>query len=179
MSTSSARRYAEAALQIALRDDTLESWTEELAAATSATGDARVSEIARNSTLPVQARRELIRRVASRPLSEPVLNLVSLLLQRRRIEQLPRVALEFQALVDRRSGIIRADVTSAAPLATGEAEGLAGRLADRTGGAVELTLAVDPALLGGVVVRIGDQLIDGSVRGRLERLRSRLAAGAF
>lgn len=179
MPTSSARRYAEAALQIALRDDTLESWTEELAAAASATGDARVSGIARNSTLPVHARRELIRRVASRPLSEPVLNLISLLLQRRRIEQLPTVALEFQALVDRQYGIIRAAVTSAAPLAAGDADRLVARLAGRTGATVELTLAVDPALLGGVVVRIGDQLIDGSVRGRLERLRSRLAAGAF
>lgn len=177
--TSSARRYAEAALQIALRDGTLDAWQADLDAAATATEDPRVAEIARNPTLPVQARRELVRQVAARPLSEPALNLVSLLLERRRIEQLPRIADEFQTLVDRRAGIIRAEVTSAAPLARGESERLAARLADMTGGTVELTLEVDRSLLGGVVVRIGDQLIDGSVRGRLERLRSRLAAGAF
>ena len=60
-----------------------------------------------------------------------------------------------------------------------ETTALRERLAGMTGGHVDLDTQVDPAILGGVMVRLGDRLIDGSVRGRLERLRTRLASGAL
>jgi len=108
-----------------------------------------------------------------------VLNLVLLLLRRGRIDLLPRVAREFARLDDLRNGVVNATATSAAPLDPDEVRALTARLQRLTGGRVELTTNVDPSLLGGVVVRLGDRLIDGSVRGRLERLRSRLASGAL
>ena len=63
------------------------------------------------------------------------------------------------------------------PLGPEEIRAITARLEELTGGSVALETAVDPSLLGGVVVRVGDRLIDGSVRGRLERLRQQLAAG--
>ena len=99
--------------------------------------------------------------------------------KRGRIEQLPRVAAEFRRLDDQRNNIVHATVTSAAPLEADEVEAIRSRLEGLTGSSVDLETSVDADLLGGVVVRVGDRLIDGSVRGRLERLRNQLAAGAL
>ena len=101
------------------------------------------------------------------------------MIRRGRIDQLPRVAEEFHRLDDRRNGITTALATSAAPLGPAEVSALTERLQEMTGGRVRLDLEVDPSLLGGLVVRVGDRLIDGSVRGRLERLRNQLVSGAL
>ncbi len=84
----------------------------------------------------------------------------------------------FQTLVDRHNGVLAGKATSAAPLSTDEAEALRQKMEERTGARVELIYDVDPSLLGGVVVRIGSRLYDGSVRGRLERLRNSLTTQA-
>ena len=89
------------------------------------------------------------------------------------------VAQEFRRLNRLREGITQATITSAAPLTEAEVAALTAQLTGMTGGRVEVSLSVDPELLGGVQVRLGDRLIDGSVRGRLERLRTRLASGAL
>ncbi len=108
-----------------------------------------------------------------------VLNLIALLLRRGRIEELPRVAAEFRRLDDERQGVTHATATSAAALTRDEVSALTERLEQTTGGRVALDIQVDPSLLGGLVVRVGDRLIDGSVRGRLERLRNQLVSGAL
>ncbi len=112
-------------------------------------------------------------------LSRPVLNLVQLMLRRGRIEDLPRVAAEFRRLDDDRQGITNAVATSATELTPDEVRALTARLEQSTGGSIALDVEVDPSLLGGLVVRVGDRLIDGSVRGRLERLRNQLISGAL
>jgi len=176
---SSARRYAEAAWEIALRDGTADAWLGDLHRAAAAFTEPRVAEILRNPTVPVDERRRLVEGVAGGRLSARSLNLVTLLLQRGRIELLPQVAAELQRLADRNAGVTRAFVTSASALSADERRRLTDRLAQLTGGTVELTTQVDPGILGGVVVRLGDRMIDGSVRGRLERLRSQLVSGAL
>ena len=172
------RRFAEAAFQIALRDDTLDTWRRELdlAAATLQTGG--LEPILANPATPLDQRIGAAQQIFVE-LSEPVRNLVLLLLRRRRIEQLPRVALEFARLDDERKGVTHATATSAAPLDADELKAVASRLEEMIGGRVELQADVDPHILGGLVVRIGDRLIDGSVLGRLERLRNQLASGAL
>ena len=70
-------------------------------------------------------------------------------------------------------------MTSAVPLTPDDVQALTQRLEQTTGGRIALDVQVDPSLLGGLIVRVGDRLIDGSVRGRLERLRTRLVAGAL
>jgi F-type H+-transporting ATPase subunit delta len=106
-------------------------------------------------------------------------NLIGLMLRRRRLEMVSNVAREFRRLYNRREGIHEAVATSAAKLDDQEVNALRSRLEQMTGGKVELTFNVDPQLLGGVQVRLGDLLIDGSVRGRLERLRTKLESGAL
>ncbi len=177
--TSGARRYAEASYDIAVRDSALDAWSTAFEATVSALGDERVSRVAHSPTVNAAARRDLVATVAAVQLPVAFSNLLLLLLQRRRIQLLPQISREFQRLLDRRAGIVRAVVTSTSVLDDAALRSLHVSLEEVAGGPVEITTQVDGSLLGGVVVRIGDRLIDGSVRGRLERLRGQLTAGAL
>jgi len=172
------RRYADAAFEIGLRDGTVEVWRRELDAAAATATDVSLMGALANPAMPVEQRIDAAERVFA-DLSQPVRNLVLLLVRRGRIEQLPRVAAEFARLDDQRNGLTHATATSATPLPDDEVRKVAARLEALTGGRVALETNVDPAILGGIIVRIGDRLIDGSVRGRLERLRNQLASGAL
>ena len=95
-----------------------------------------------------------------------------------RVELLPAVVREFRRLHARQEGVVEASVTSAVALDEAAQAALQERLSALTGQSVAMHLDVDPSLLGGVSVRIGDRLIDGSVRGRLERLRATFSSTA-
>jgi F-type H+-transporting ATPase subunit delta len=175
---TSPRRFADAAFEIALRDGTVETWRRELDAAADLAASEELEAVLANPAIPLEQRSGAAEKVFA-SFSRPVLNLIQLLLRRGRIEQLPRVAAEFRRLDDKRNNIVHAVATSAAPLAADEVRAIAARLEELTGSRVDLETSVDPDLLGGLVVRVGDRLIDGSVRGRLERLRNQLAAGSL
>lgn len=174
---SSARRYAEALFQLAERDGTVEQWFRQLQGAAQALEGDDVLRVLENPAIALADREAVVTR-ALRDASPQVRNLFLLLLHRGRIDLAPRVASEYRRLFNRRAGITEALVASHAPLELDERRTLEGRLQQMMGGAVEVTYAVDEALLGGLMVRLGDRMIDGSVRGRLERLRTRLAASA-
>jgi F-type H+-transporting ATPase subunit delta len=176
---TAARRYAEAAFQVGLRDDTVATWRAELDAAGAIAADERIGRMLGNPAIPLESRTKSATATFGQVVGEPVLNLILLMLRRGRIEQLPRVAAEFRRLDNARQGITLATATSAAPLSADEIRDVTGRMEQLTGGRVELDVQVDPSLLGGLVVRVGDRLIDGSVRGRLERLRNQLVSGAL
>jgi F-type H+-transporting ATPase subunit delta len=174
---SAPRRYAEAAFQLATRDGSIETWRRELEQAAAAT-DGQLMDVLANPALPLDARLDVVNRVFAE-LSQSVRNIIFLLVRRHRIEQLPRVVAEFIRLDERRQGIVHANATSAAPLTDLEVKALTARLEQMTGGRIALETDVDASLLGGLIVRVGDRLIDGSVRGRLERLRNQLVSGAL
>lgn len=176
---SAARRYAEAAFQIAMRDGTIEIWRSELDLAGAVVEDPTVARVLANPAVALERRDAMVDSAIGPVVSGPVLNLVKLMLRRGRIDQLPRVSAEFRRLDNARQGIVPATATTAAPLSQDEVRALVGRLEQMTGGRIELDLQVDPSVLGGLVVRVGDRLIDGSVRGRLERLRNQLVSGAL
>jgi F-type H+-transporting ATPase subunit delta len=175
---SAPRRYADAAFEIALRDKAVETWRRDIDAAAEIVTEGELEAVLANPAIPLDQRVSVAEQVFA-SLSGPVRNLVLLLVRRHRIEQLPQVAAEFRRLDDRRNGLTHAVATSAAPLEADEVKAITARLEELTGGKVDLETAVDPSLLGGLVVRVGDRLIDGSVRGRLERLRHQLASGAL
>jgi F-type H+-transporting ATPase subunit delta len=177
--TSTARRYAEAIFQIAERDENVEKWLEQLDTVAIAAADEELDRLLENPHVPVEERISAIETPLGADKVPQMASLLNLLLRRRRIELLPRIAQEFRRQYNVREGIVEATATSAAELDTNELAALRTRLEQMTGGKVELTTSVDPSLLGGVQVRLGDTLIDGSVRGRLERLRNRLAAGTL
>ena len=97
-------------------------------------------------------------------------NFVGVLAQNRRLFQLPAVIRAYETLVSNHKGETRAEVTSAHPLDAQQIEALKAKLKTRIGRDVAVDLAVDPAILGGLVVQIGSQMIDGSIRTRLNSL---------
>ena len=176
---TAARRYAEAAFEVATRDDTLERWRADLDVAASLAGDHRALDVLANPAIPFERRATALDTLLGDRVAGQTANLVRLLLRRGRIEDLPRVVAEFRRLDDRRQGLTHATATSATELTRDEIRALTARLEQSTGGQIALDVEVDPSLLGGLVVRVGDRLIDGSVRGRLERLRNQLISGAL
>lgn len=173
--TGNARRYAEAAFGIAARDGSVELWLAQLDRAAAAVADAGVMRRLENPRAPLAARHSALISVLGADLQAQVANLIGLLMRRRRLDALPHIAHEFRRLYNRHAGIVEATATSAAQLDQADIDALRTRLEQISGKRVELVVTVDPALLGGIQVRLGDRLIDGSVRGRLERLRVRLA----
>ena len=99
-----------------------------------------------------------------------------LLIDKRRITLLAAIEEEFSKLSNEAQGILIADVTTAEPASADQQQKIADRLADLTGKQVKLRLHEDEKLIGGVVVKIGDRRIDGSVAGRLETLKKELLA---
>jgi F-type H+-transporting ATPase subunit delta len=172
---SSARRYAEAAFEIAQRDDSVDAWLSSFDVAEARLTGSDVTRLLASPAIPAAAREGLLARLLGDAVSGPPRNLMALLIRRGRFDQLPAVAAEFRRLHRRREGIVEAMVTSAAPLDAAEVTALEQRLATMAGARIELSQRIDASLIGGLQVRLGDRLLDGSVRGRLERLRTRLS----
>ena len=175
--TPAARRYAEAAFELASRDAAHDTWRDGLNLAATLLADAEVARAIDNPARPFARRRVMLDRLLGDHVAAPVANLVRLLAQRGRLEMLPQIATEYQRLLNRQRGIVEATVTSALPLGEDETAALRAHVEAMTGSDVDLRSVVDPALIGGLTVRVGDTLLDASVRGRLERLRDQLVAG--
>ena len=176
---STARRYAEAAFEIAERDGNVDGWLTQLAELAQVVADGDIVRRLEDPQIPIEQRLEVFHAALGKAAIPQLINLVRLVLRRRRVETIGAIYREFRRLYNRRAGIVEAFAVSAAPLQSQEQDALRARLEQISGGRIELDMRVDAALLGGVQVRLGDLLIDGSVRGRLERLRNRLASGAL
>lgn len=176
--TTAARRYAEAVFQIATRDGTTSEWQDRLDQLAALIADERAERLASNPAIPADEREETLRNALGWKRSEPAFGLLRLLLRRGRVQLADRISGELRRLAQRSEGIVPATVTSATELSKAEEAAIRDRLETMVDQKVDMSLQLDPDLIGGVVVRIGDHMIDASVRGRLERLRERLVAGA-
>lgn len=176
--STAARRYAEAAFELATRDDVLDAWAEGLDLAAQVTSDLRIAAFVDSPAAPLRDRLGLLDRTLSGRVPEGVLKLAKLLAERRAVDRLPAILAEYRRLLNGQRGIVEALVVSAAPLSPDETEALRRKVAQITDKTVDLVVRVDDALIGGLTVRIGDTLYDASVRGRLERLREQLVSGA-
>ena len=177
-STTAARRYAEAAFQLAARDNALDAYADGLDVAASVAGQGEALEVLRNPARPLKQRTDLVDALLGGRVPEPVLKLVGLLVERGRIDRLPAVASDYRRMLDDERGVVQAVAKTAMPLSSDETAALQKKVASMTGRTVALKVEVDESLIGGITVRVGDTLYDASVRGRLERLRERLVAGA-
>jgi ATP synthase, F1 delta subunit len=171
------RRYAEAAFELAVRDDKVDAWQRDLALAAAMARDTRVVRVIDSPAVPFGERRKVVEQLLAKHVSLQALNLALLLAKRGRFGVLPSVSSEYDAKVRQTRGIVAATVTTPEPLSATELTAVRTRVEQLAGAKVELATAVDPGLIGGLTIKIGDRLIDASVRGRLERLRGRLVQG--
>jgi F-type H+-transporting ATPase subunit delta len=170
---SSARRYAEALFELARDKGTLDSWATELGRLAELGNDPVAARLLATPGGDTSGKRRAIEAIAG-PLSPEVGRLVDLLLERKRGHLFPALGEAFADRVREHRGILRADVTTAVPLNDADRDMVAARLRRHFGKEIEVHNQVDAQILGGVVARVGDQLLDGSLRGSLERLRQRL-----
>ncbi len=176
MSLAVATRYARALLELGQETKTLETLIAELerAAATYEASDELRAALA-NPLLSREAKSAIIGDVAAAlGVSANAKNTLRLLADRRRIASLPAITRRLRELVDREQGLVHADVTTAARLSSGFYDRLRGELEKLTGKKIAVRSSEDPSLIGGVVVRIGDTVIDGSLKGRLDSLKQSL-----
>ena len=170
-----ARPYADALFQVASRGD-LANAAQQLDALAAVAADAQVRSFADNPKVSDAQVFDLIGSVIKEPLSETSKNLLRALIENGRLSVLPEIAAQFRALVNARSGVSDATVYSAFPIDAAQLADVMGALEKRFGRKLSATVALEPALIGGVRVVVGDEVLDTSVRARLQQMRAALTA---
>ncbi len=170
-----ARPYARAAFQAARDTDSLGEWSQHLMLASQVAAAPEMRELVDNPRIDRDRLIEVFREIGGDAFDERFVNFLRSVGQHKRFELLPEIAAQFEFLRREAQQRIHVRVTSAYPLESDEQEALTRRLKSRFGREVDLEIDVDESLIGGVVIRTGDEVIDGSVRGRLEQLGKQLA----
>jgi len=171
-----ARPYAKALFDLASGERKLTAWSDALAAAATVVADAGAQRALANPAFDDAARATLVGSIVGSIKGGELLttptgkNLLQLLAENGRLTVLPQIAAQFDALKAEAENRVNVTVTSATPVDAALAEQIKKALEKKLGRAVELTLAVDAALIGGAVIQADDMVIDGSVRTRLQRL---------
>ncbi|MBI2323436.1 MAG: ATP synthase F1 subunit delta [Chloroflexi bacterium] len=169
---SGPRRYAEAVLDIATAEGAVPAYH----AALEQLGGLAPSTVRMLGDPGVPLERRLqAADAATKGQPDPVRGLVALLVRRHRMALIGRITDAFTQLVEQRAGIARARVTTAVELDGAARDALVSRLSHATGKTIRATFAVDPDLLGGARLQVGDHLVDASLRARLHSLLQQLA----
>jgi len=173
---TAARRYAEAAFETGRADGTLDAWERDMATIAVTMRHPELRRLLQHPAIPFAEKERVLRAVLGRGVAQGVVNLLLLMVRRGRPGAIGPMIARFSELLRRERGIALAQVRTALPLDDTQRAEIAARLRALTGAEIEMDESVDPDLIGGVAVRIGDRLYDASVRSRLERLRARLTA---
>ena len=162
----SGQRYAQAIFELAEQNEQLEPWDQELRLAADVLGDEEFALFLRHAEVPLERKITAIDEVLSE--THPLVrNLVALLVSRGGVDAMRDVQEAYTTLLDERLGRQRVEVTAAVPLEQAELDRI-----------VVLSAQVDESILGGLIIQIGDQLLDGSASSALERLRRTVRAQA-
>jgi F-type H+-transporting ATPase subunit delta len=170
-----AKRYAQAAFDIARESDTVEAWLRDLTRLSQADADGVTGEFFTSPNVPERTKRQAIDQLLPNPDQQYVRNLAYMLIERRRFDILPDLLEVFRDMMLEAQGIAIANVTTAVDLTPEEREQIKAQLKSIVGKDIELRAHTDPSMIGGLVARIGDQLIDGSVASQLNQMRATLA----
>ena len=154
---------------------TIDTWLGELDAAAALYDSPAAAQFLTSPVVPPDRKQAVLFELLPGLTSEAQ-NFLALLTRRGRLELVPAIVTEFRQLVQEERGIETATVTTAVPIDERQMTLIASRLTQRIGKAVQIEARIDPSIIGGVVAQIGDDVIDDSVRGRLERLRRSLIA---
>jgi F-type H+-transporting ATPase subunit delta len=170
------RGYAEAMFSVAEAEDALEAVEDELFRfARALEREQRLRDALTDPALPPVRKRAVLAEVLGERANPHTVNLLGFIVEQGRARDLSAIADELASLAAERRQSAVAEVRTAIPLDAERRARLADALGQATGRKVELKVVVDPSVVGGVVARIGDQVIDGSVRRRLELARQRLS----
>jgi len=165
-----ARPYANAAFDYAVEHNALGDWLRQLRVAAAVAADAKIEQVIASPALTSEQQANTLIELCGGELSEQVRNFIRALAGNKRLPLLPEIADLFEQLKANRENTVNVEIASAFPLDDAMSERLAQALRGKLQREVTINTVVDKSLLGGVLVRSGDVVIDGSVRGRLEKL---------
>jgi F-type H+-transporting ATPase subunit delta len=174
--TNVARRYARAIFEIGVETSTLPQLVEQIATLAAAyEGSAELQRALDNPLVAHEAKKAILGELADKAGASPITkHSLQLLGDRRRLHALPAIAQLLREMSDAKQGVLRAEVTTAVRLSDGYYTKLQAQLEKMTGQRVALDRREDPAILAGVIARIGDRVYDGSLRTRLTQLGNAL-----
>jgi F-type H+-transporting ATPase subunit delta len=171
-----ARPYAEAAFRLADEAGALAKWSDMLVGLAQVASDARVRAAVADPNLPDTRVAGLFIAILAGKLTSEAENFVRVLAQNARLQLLPEIRAQFESLKNEREGVVEAEVQSAFELTAPQLADLVQRLERKTGRKVRAHASVEPELIGGVRVVLGDKVIDGSARAQLGALEAALKA---
>jgi F-type H+-transporting ATPase subunit delta len=170
-----AKRYAQAVFDLATEAGAQDVWLDDLTTLANVAEDPVAGEFVASPNVSTARKREVIDQLLPGESKQFARNLAYMLIERNRFEIAPTMLEVYRDLVLRAQGIAIADVTTAVELTAPERQQVRDQLAGIVGSQIDLRLHVDPSIIGGLVARIGDQLIDGSVETQLRSMRAALA----
>lgn len=173
-STTIARPYAQAAFKLAQQKQALPVWAEMLGLAAVVATDAGMRKLLDNPRITPEQLADLFVDICGDRLNDDGRNMMRLLAERRRLALLPEIFGLYEQFKSEAEGTVKAQLITAFPATDAQKQSIAAALKQRFGRDVELEYVTDPTLMGGAVVRAGDLVIDGSVRGKLTRLGTAL-----
>lgn len=169
-----ARPYAEALFEVSSSDlSSVENWLEELA---SIAANPQLQQFADNPKVRVSQVFDLMTGVAKSKLDDAARNFLHLVIENGRLTALPEIAAQFRALKNARSGSSDAVVYSAFPIDSAALADVAALLEKRFGRKLNVSVQLQPELIGGIRVVVGDEVLDTSVKARLEQMKLALTA---
>jgi F-type H+-transporting ATPase subunit delta len=169
-----ARPYAEAVFALAREANTLPVWSEMLRLASTVADDESMRAALENPRLSAGDKASLFLSICGERLNADGKSFVRVLIEAERVGLLREIRALFEAMKDDADGVSRAKIVSAFPLDETQLAGLRASLERRFGKKIEASVAVDPALIGGARIVVGDTVIDGSVAGELQAMASHL-----
>lgn len=169
-----ARRYAQAVFELARESGRFEEWQKDLQLMAEVFQNRSVELYFLDPKASLREKQEAVRQMFEGRVQPEAFNFVRMLVERQRTGALPRILELYEELGREEAGVVVAEVTTAIPVDAEEREHIGNQLSRMTGKKVQLQTSVNPELIGGMVARIGDKLIDGSVRTALEGLRRSL-----
>ncbi len=172
-----ANKYAVAIFELAKEENQLEAYGDQLAEISQTiAGQADLKAFINNPQVQPQAKKELLSKLFKEGLASSVYNFIMLLIDKRRESILEEIAGRYQALSDAARNIVKAEITVAAALSEAQQASLVAKLEKVTGKTVFVSTHIDKSILGGVIVKMGDKLIDGSVCSQMQSLQKQLMA---
>jgi len=169
-----ARPYAEAAFRLARENGNLAAWSDMLALLDAVMADPRVQAASSDPNVTAQALEDFVIGVAGERLDGPARNLVQVLIQNGRLELVPYIRTLFEEQRRSHEGVLEVHIVSALPLSDEQVRDLVGRLEAKHQRKVSAKVDIDPQLIGGVRILIGDKVIDATVRGKLDAMAAAL-----
>jgi F-type H+-transporting ATPase subunit delta len=170
-----ARPYAQAAFECASEQRALQEWSEQLALLSAIVVDPKMVGLIDNPELTEAQQAGLLISIGADHLNGKCDNFIRLLAENQRLKLLPEIAALFERQRREAEGTLQAELITALPATEEQQARIIEGLKQRLGKKIELACSTDPSLLGGGIIRAGDLVIDGSVRGKLERLENTLS----